>query len=286
MNIILGSTGQIGSYLTEEIKNDGSPFRAVIRDSKKLKNKKIDYRIADFFNIDELKYAFEGGTTLFLLTPENQISKDIIKDTHQIVSNYCKAIKDSGIKKIVGLSSIGAHLESNTGNLMMSRILEHGIESLPVEKIFVRPSYYFSNWLSYIDTVKKYGVLPTFFPEDLPLEMNSPLDVAKLIAKLMLDESKPLQNSIIELTGKDKYSSREVANIISRLMNKPVEIQSIPREQWSETLRSAGFSANTASNLIDMTQSVVDNRVTPEYPVDVIKLPTSLESYLIQHLKK
>lgn len=165
----------------------------------------------------------------------------------------------------------------------MSRILEQALEDLNIEKIFIRPSYYFSNWLGFVESVEKYGVLPTFFPEDLKIEMNSPIDLAKFIAKVMTDTS---TEKVYELTGQQKYSSLDVANTFSKLFNKYITVQSIPQDKWKETLMSFGFTENTATNLSDMTQAVIDHMAVPEHPNKIIKLPTALEQYMEEQVKK
>ncbi|MEM1134287.1 MAG: NAD(P)H-binding protein [Bacteroidota bacterium] len=286
MNIIVGATGQVGSNLINTIKENGFPVRAVVRNPDKVIDKSIETRTADLFNVEQLTEVFKGGITVFVLTPENPASNDIIGDIKRIVENYRKAIQSTDIKRIVGLSCIGAHIESNTGNILMSRILEQGFDDLEVEKIFIRPSYYFSNWLGYLTTVEQYGVLPTFFPEDLKIEMHSPIDLAKFIAKVMTDKPASGNRTIFELTGQQKYSSLDVAKTFSKLLDKDVTTQSISKEQWKETLLSVGFTENTATNLSDMTQAVIDNKAVPERPNDIIKLPMTLEKYMKEQLKK
>ncbi len=286
MNIIVGATGQVGSNLISEIKRNGFPVRAVVRNSNKVFDKTIETRIADLFDVEQLIKAFKGGTSVFVLTPENPASDDIIGDTKQIVENYRKAILSTGIKRIVGLSSVGAHIDDSTGNILMSRILEQGFDGIDTEKIFIRPSYYFSNWLGYWETAKQYGILPTFFPEDLKIEMHSLVDLAIFIAKVMTDTAFTKNQKIYELTGQQKYSSLDVAKTFSKLLENDVTTQSIPKEQWEETLLSVGFTENTAKNLSDMTQAVIDNKIVPERPNNVITLPTTLEKYMKEQLKK
>ena len=147
MNIIVGATGQVGSNLIKELKNNGFPVRAVVRNPEKFTDKTIEVKTADLFNLEQLTETFKGGTTVFVLTPENPASNDILKDTTRIVENYKEAVQATGIKKIVALSCIGSHIDGNTGNVLLSRILEQTLEGLDIEKVFIRPSYYFSNWL-------------------------------------------------------------------------------------------------------------------------------------------
>lgn len=280
MNIIVGATGQVGSYLIQELKQQNVPVRALVRNLQKLSDKTVESQEVDLFDVEKLMKAFQGGTTAFVLTPENPMSNDVIGDTKRIIENYKAAIQATGIKKVVALSCVGAHINGDTGNILMSRILEQGLDELDTERVFIRPSYYFSNWLAYMETVDQHGVLPTFFPEELRIEMHSPIDLAKFAAKVITDTSSSEKRKIYELTGEEKYSSRDVADTFSKVLNKDVTVQPIERDKWQETLLSVGFTVNAARNLADMTQAVIDNLAVPEYPNNIIKLPTTLTDYL------
>lgn len=279
MNIIVGATGQIGSHILNELEKAGLTCRAVIRDQRKLAGRKRDFRQADLFNVEEVKRAFAGGATAFLLTPEDPGSHDPIGDAEKIIENYRTAILTTGIQKIVGLSSIGAHLPGSTGNLAISRIFEEGFKDLPIETTFIRPSYYYSNWLAYAETVQQFNILPTFFPEELTLEMNAPEDVANFIAQVITGQIPAGRREIFELTGPVKYSSSDVARTLSKILGKEVQTQPIPKEDWFETLLSAGFTESTANSLIEMTQVVIDGKALPELPSQVAKLSTKLQEY-------
>lgn len=279
MNIIVGATGQVGSNLIKELKKSGFPVRAVVRNPDKLADKSIEAKAADLFDVKQLITSFRGGSAVFVLTPEDPASNDILGETERIVENYRNAIQETGIKKVVALSCVGAHVEGNTGNILMSRILEKGLADLDAEKVFIRPSYYFSNWLTYWQTMEEQGVLPTFFPEKLKIEMHSPIDLAGFIAKVMTRESFE-GSTVYELVGPRPYSSEDVAEAFSTRFNKTVIVQPIARKNWQESLLSVGFTENTAANLADMTQAVIDGRTALERPDDAVKLPTSLAQYL------
>lgn len=285
MNIIVGASGQVGSAIVKELNHKNLPVRAVIRNAERLPEKGLDMRIADLFSSDQLIDAFDGGTTVFLLTPENPMSNDIIGETKQITDNYRKAIQMTGIRKIVGLSFVGAHIKGNTGNILMSEILEQTFDDLDVEKIFIRPSYYYSNWLGYLDTIEQFSVLPTFFPKDLKIDMNSPIDVAKFVADVIIRSTSSEDKKIFELVGPQKYSSFEVAENFSHLLSKNIETQPVPKKKWHETLISVGFTKNTSSNLSDMTEAVIEGIAKPESEDKAIKLQTSLYEYLEEQLK-
>lgn len=279
MNIILGASGQIGSLIIEELRKHGQPVRGVIRSEEKAKSLSgVQVVVADFFDLNTLKNAFKGGDTTFLLTPENPESKDIIADTRIILSNYREVLRYSGIKKIIGLSSIGAHIDSGTGNMIMSYMLEHAFENLSIEQAFIRPAYYYSNWLGYIETAREFGILPTFFPVDLKIPMIAPPDVAEFAANLIMEPK--TGDKIYEITGPELYSSSEIAHIFGMVLGRKVEAQQIPQENWKSTLLQVGFSDNAAQNLIEMTSAVIDGKTRLEDKDKVIRLKTGFEKYL------
>ncbi|HIH74226.1 MAG TPA: NAD(P)H-binding protein [Methanosarcina sp.] len=280
MNIILGATGQIGSMLVDNLLRKGQPVRVVIRNhlkAQEFKNKGVEVRLADYFDVKALKIAFQGGSSVFLLTPENPRSENFIDEIDTILSNYKEAILSSGVTKIVCLSSMGAQHESGTGNLVASYMLEHAFSDLEVEQTFIRPAYYFSNWLGYVELVKEHGILPTFFPPEMELPMIAPPDVAEFLSDMMI--CKAQQERIYEITGPENYSSLDIVKIFEDVLHKSVILQQIPPEEWESSLMQAGFSKDGTKNLMLMTKAVID-RKTKDETVTRICLPTDFKEYL------
>lgn len=280
MDIILGATGQIGSMLIDNLIKKGQSVRAVVRNSPKaeaLRSKGAEVSIADYFDVEALKKAFQGGSTAFLLTPENPESQDFIGETKTIINNYREAILASGITRIVGLSSNGAQHESGTGNLMASYMLEHAFSDLEIEQVFVRPSYYYSNWLGYLELVKEYGILPTFFPPEMKVPMVAPPDVAEFLSEVIT--CKTPQERIYEITGPHAYSSLDIAKIFGEVLNRSVILQQVLPEEWESTLIQAGFSKDGAKNLVLMTKAVIDGKTKNE-TANPIHFSTDFKSYL------
>src|SRR6185312_9897247 len=62
-----------------------------------------------------LTNAFTGADAVFAMTPPNLGGSNIIRNTTEAGQSFAEAIKKSGVKKVVMLSSIGADLPSGTG---------------------------------------------------------------------------------------------------------------------------------------------------------------------------
>ena len=284
MNIILGASGQVGSAITDFLIEKKVAVRAVIRDAEKaekLKKKGVEVAVADYFDLNALKDAVKGGNLIFVITPETGQSEDILGDTKRILENHRKTIESSEIEAIIGLSSIGAQYEKDTGNLLMSNMLEHEFLSLPINQVFVRPSYYYSNWLISVNMAKENGILSSFYPTDLKINMNSPVDVAEFIADKIsngVDKSE-----LIELVGPELYSPSDIADTMAKALGREVRTQEIPREKWDETMKSVGFSDNAVKNFIEMTELVADGKANPEGKG---KNPISLKTTFADYLKE
>lgn len=290
MNIVVGASGQVGSAIVENLISKNEPVTAVIRNPDKRKElqqfQNISIEIADVFDLPALIKAFKNGKSVLLLTPDDPESNDVMGDTKTMLDNYKKAIDGSQIKKIVGLSSMGAQLETNSGSLKMSYMLEHNFaELIKVQKIFVRPAYYYSNWITSLSAIQDEGVLPTFFPIDLKIPMISPLDVATFLADLMRGtvEGEP----IFEVEGPAWYSSNDIANAFGKVLNRNVVAQEIPREDWWKTIKEFGFTDDVTKNFIEMTQTVADGKAKPHGTDTILKKrDTPFKTYLKEQLEK
>ena len=287
MNIVIGASGQVGSAIVDKLLELKAPVKAVIRNDRKkseLERKGIQVEVADAFDRAALEAAFKDGATVFLLTPETGKSNDVIGDTKKILDNYREAITSSSIKKLVALSSIGAHLSEDSGNLKMSFMLEHAFRDLPVQQIFIRPAYYFSNWLPYVDVAKNKGILPTFYPVDLRIPMTSPMDIAAFVADKMVSDI--AGSPIYEVVGPEWYNSNDVANSLSEILKRKVEARQTPKEQWDEALHKIGFTDDAVANFTEMTEMVNSGKSTPEGLGTISeRTATTLKDYLASKIQ-
>jgi uncharacterized protein YbjT (DUF2867 family) len=272
----------VGGEVAAQLVSKGEAVVGISHSPEKaaaLKEKGMDAAVADARDLTALRTAFRGGTALFIITPETGQEQDVLAETRHILDNYREAAQQAGIQKIVGISSMGAQYEKGTGNLQMSYMLEHAFEDLPVTQIFIRPAYYYSNWLPYLQTVKETGVLPSFYPAGQRISMIAPTDVGRFAATVMTaDEDK---STLYEIEGPQQYTPQDVADAFGKLLNKTVTVQQIPKAAWEKTLESMHFSPDAIKNFAEMTDAVLDGRAAPERNgIGQVKGRTSLEAYL------
>jgi uncharacterized protein YbjT (DUF2867 family) len=265
MDIIMGASGQVGSQIVKELLKNGADVRAIVHSKEKaapLEDAGASCAVADAKDPASLARAFEGGTTLFVLTPEQGQTKDLMAETRAILQHYREAATAAKIGRILGLSSFGAQHAEGTGNLQMSHLLEHAFDGMDAEIAFLRPAYYFSNWLPGIMEAKKTGVLSGFFPDELSLPMVAPADVARFAAQLIGTPS--WKQRVFEIEGPEHYTPKKVAAAAAEVFGRPVKPQQIPEANWPGQLQKMQFSPDSAKNFIEMTKAVIAGKARGE----------------------
>lgn len=282
MNIIMGASGRVGAAIIQHLLQKKEPVKAVVHNAEKAahwQQEGVPVAVADAFDTASLQQAFAGGTAVFVLTPETGKSEDMIGDTTTLLSNYAAAIAASGIQKLVGLSSMGAQHGEHSGNLKMSYLLEHAFKNNSLQQLFVRPAYYYSNWMNYAATVKEKGLLPGFYPIDLKIPMIAPEDVAATVADILTDRRDG--NRIYEVQGPAWYSTADIAAVFAAVYQREVKPQQLPREQWPASLKAIGFTDDAVKNFIEMTELVISGDTAPEQKGAVqLQTHTSFQQYL------
>jgi uncharacterized protein YbjT (DUF2867 family) len=120
------------------------------------------------------------------MVPPNFAARDMkgfIEETGKI---YAEAIKASGIKKVVNLSSIGAHLSSGTGPIAGLHRVENTLNALPdVSITHLRAGFFYINFFSNTDMIKHMGLLGSNYGENIIVRLAHPVDIAEAAAEIL-----------------------------------------------------------------------------------------------------
>jgi uncharacterized protein YbjT (DUF2867 family) len=86
-----------------------------------------------------------------MVPPNNyfDLNLDLLAYYRRLGNNYARAIEQSGVKRVVNLSSIGAHLEKGSGILLGAHDVEQILNklSLDVAITHLRPTSFYYNLL-------------------------------------------------------------------------------------------------------------------------------------------
>ncbi len=267
MNIILGADGHVGSATAKALLKEGQPVTVVLHSDKnaaKWKEQDAVMAIVDVNDTDALHQIFKEGTKAFLLNPPAPPSTDTVAVEKKSVASILKALKGSGIQKVVAESTYGAQPGDGIGDLGVLYELEQGLKEMNIPATIIRAAYYMSNWDMSLETAQKEGMVHTLYPVDFTLPMVSPDDIGQFAARFLME---PIEKTgLQEVEGPKQYSSNDVAAAFSTALNKPVKAIETPPDQWLETLKKMGFSDVAAKSMAAMTKLTKESKEEPKSP--------------------
>ena len=148
--IILGASGNIAKHVIDIlVKEDHIHLTLFLRSAKRLKNKDVSKaRIieGDVLNYSQLKEAIKGQDIVYA---------NLAGDLEAMAKNIVKAMGETGVKKIIFISSIGIYDVPLNSLLKRYRYAADVIEASNLEYTILRPTWFTNaNEVDY-ETTKK-----------------------------------------------------------------------------------------------------------------------------------
>ncbi|KGO95051.1 SDR family oxidoreductase [Flavobacterium subsaxonicum] len=259
--VITGSLGNIGKPLTQDLVQKGHYVTVI--SSKEERRAAIESlgataAIGSFFNVSFLAETFKGADIVYLMEAWEGIGSIFDKDTdfvaafREIGNNYKNAVEQSEVKRLIHLSSIGAHTDRGTGSLYLHNTVETILNELPgdVSIKFIRPVGFFTNLFRHIQTIKTKGEIIQTYGGDRKEPWVSPLDIAATIAEEM---EKSFEGRTIHYVASDEVSPNEVAAVVGEAINMPdLKWTVITDEEMHKGMLAMGMNEWIANGFIEM----------------------------------
>lgn len=255
--IVTGSLGHISKPLTKELVQKG--HKVTVISSKPERQPDIEAlgaiaAIGSLEDVDFLTATFIGADGAYCMIPPNNYfdqSLDLLAYYHRIANHYAQAVKQSGVKRVVYLSSIGAHLEKGLGIILGHHRGEGIMNNLSnVATTFIRPVAFYYNLYGYVEMIKNQGVIAANYGADDQDVWVAPIDIAAAIAE---EFETPLVGSKVRYVASDERTGNETAIILGAAIGKPnLKWIIIPNEQMQDGLEAAGMNPQIAAGLVEM----------------------------------
>ena len=271
--IITGSLGNISKPLTKELVQKGHLVTVI--SSKAERQKEIEAigakaAIGTMEDADFLSATFKGADVVYVMETLGagaffDQNIDATAAINKIGNNYKQAIQQSGVKRVVHLSSIGAHTNKGNGILAFHYNVENILRQLPndVSIKFMRPVGFYINMFAFIPSIKTQGAIVSNYGGDVKKPWVSPLDIAAVIAE---EIEKPFEGRKIRYIASDELSSNEVAKILGEAIGKPdLKWIVIPDEQLLNGMIAAGMNPQVAKGFVEMNASIHSGVLYEDY---------------------
>ncbi len=266
MVIVTGATGKTGSVVALKLLEQGEQVRVISRSAERLESlhrKGAQIAAGDQGDATFLTNALDGADALYLLMPPKFDAEDFRKYYNALGDAAVSAIKNSGVKKVVFLSSLGADKPAGTGPVVGLYDVEQKLLRLTdVDIVFLRPGYFMENLLGNMELIKSKGINGGPMRGDVPITLTATADIGVKAAELLRERSFT-GHSVVEITG-DRLTNEE----ISRTIGAGVGSDPLPYIQFSDddalvAFKAMGLSDNVARSYIELMHGVEKELVGP-----------------------
>lgn len=266
--IVTGSLGHISKPLTEDLLKKGHTIIVISSNAERQKDIEemgATAAIGSVEDIDFLTKTFTGSDAAYcMIPPANYFdhSLNLPEYTLRIGGNYAKAIQQSGIKRVVFLSSIGAHLAKGNGIIKEFHEVENMLSNLPgVDITFMRPTSFYYNIYGFMGMIKQ-GFIATNYGEDKIIYV-SPKDIADAVADEIVT---PTQGKKIRYVASDERTGPETAKVIGEAIDMPdLTWKLVTDEQTQAGLEGAGMQPAIAAGLAEMNSAMRSGKFWEDY---------------------
>lgn len=267
-HVITGSLGHISKPLAQQLLAAGHNVTVVSsrpENTAAIEALGAKAAIGKVEDVDFLTRTFTGADAVYTMVPPKWDAADWKKHIAQIGANYAAAIKAAGVKKVVNLSSMGAHLADGCGPVSGLHFVEQALDAIDGADVrHLRPAFFYQNLLANIGMIKHMNIIGGNYGEQTKMVMVDPADIAAVAAAELLDLSFT-GKSRVYISG-DEKTTHEIASILGKAIGKPeLPWINFKDEDAKAGMLQAGLSEEVARNYVEMGTAYRNGKMQEDY---------------------
>lgn len=266
--VVTGSLGNISKPLAEKLIAAGHTVTVISSKADKVEQIQALGAQAAIGSVEDagfLAKTFIGADAVYTMVPPNFGAKDYKQYIAGIGRNYASAIRTSGVKNVVNLSSVGAHMPEGCGPVSGLYYVEKALNELEdVNVLHLRPGFFYTNFLSNIPMIQQMGIIGGNYGQDARLMLSHPDDIAEEAAGELMDLE--FRYHTIRYLASDERTTRELASILGRAIGKEdLPWVNFTDEETFAGLQQAGLPDEIAHNYTEMGAALRSGEMTSDY---------------------
>jgi len=256
--IITGSLGNISRPLATQLIADGQEVTVIssnLEKSAEIAQFGAQAAIGSVSDENFLVNTFTGADLVYLMVPPDFSASNFRRYIKSVGQHYANAVKAAGVKKVVLLSSIGAHLESGTGPIAGLHDVEQIFDTLEnLDLLVLRPAFFYNNFYANIDLIKHAGIIGSNYGADQSIVLVDPKDIAAAAANKVIEG---FTGKSILYIASDKCKLSEVALALGTAIGKAdLSWVAFDDSQAFDGMVGAGLPVEIANNYVEMGTAI------------------------------
>jgi uncharacterized protein YbjT (DUF2867 family) len=265
MYVITGATGHVGSKVVARLLAKSKSVRMIARHEEKMKNfeeKGAEGLVGSLEDTDFLTRAFRNATAVFAMEPTNPKAENEREYQNIIGGSIANAVKSAGVRYVVNLSSVGAHLQEGAGVVQGLHDQEERLNQIEgLNVLHLRPAYYMENLYSSMGMIKAMNTISWTFDGDKRFPMVATDDIAEVAAAHLINldfEGKQVKY----ILGPRDVSYKEVTSILGKQIGKrDLQYIRVGEEEVKKTLMKWGVSENASEAMVQLADGINQGRI-------------------------
>jgi len=282
---IMGATGHTGGKIARRLLAAGARVRAIGRNPEKLAalaSAGAEVLAGDSRDPAFLAQAFRGADAVYTLLATDRQAPDYAARQDEEGEVIAAALRASGVRRVVALSSLGADVPEGTGVIAGLHRQEQRLQEIAgIDLLVLRPVSFFENLYDSLGTIKEAGMLADTVAPELVVPMIAADDIAAVAAEA-LQARDWTGIAVRELLGPRDISHREAARLIGEAIGQPaLPYVQLSEAEMGEALVGAGLSPSFVALYLEMTRAFNEERISPrEGRTPANTTPSPLEAFV------
>ncbi|CAN5747348.1 NmrA family NAD(P)-binding protein [soil metagenome] len=266
--VITGSLGNISQPIVTNLLAAGHQVKVITSNKDRIAAIEALGATAAAGSVEDpefLKAAFAGADVVYTMVPPKWDAGDWKAHIGSVGKNYAAAIRANGIKWVVNLSSIGAHMAEGAGPVSGLHRAENALNQLEdVNILHLRPGYFFSNLLANIGMVKNMGIIGSNNAAGNTMTLSDTSDIAEAATAALL--ALDFKGHTVKYIASDERTPAEIAATLGKAIGNP----SLPwveftDEQSTGGMVQAGLPQEVANNYTEMGAAMRTGTIMEDY---------------------
>lgn len=265
--VVTGSLGHISKPLTEELVRKGHTVTVISSTAEKraaIEAIGATPAIGSVDDVDFLVTTFSGADAVYCMIPPDYTTPDQVAHYQGIGHSYAQAIAQSGVKRVVHLSSWGAHLERGTGFIVGSHRVEGLLNELTdVAVTHLRAGYIYYNLLHFVNMIRGQGRVVANYGDDDKIVMVAPADIAVAAAEELVT---PATGQTVRYVASDDRSVEDITRVLGAAIGKPdLQWIRLTDEQMKSGMEERQIPTHFIENSIALGASIHNGALREDY---------------------
>jgi uncharacterized protein YbjT (DUF2867 family) len=210
-----------------------------------------------------LSKALKGADAAYLLVPPKMDAEDLRAYYSIMAGAMVTAVRKSGIKKLVFLSSLGAEQDAGTGPVLGLHDCERALGALKnVDIVFLRAGYFYENLIMNAGLIKKLHINSNPTDADAPVFMVAVRDIAAKVADILATQAFK-GHSVVDIFSQ-RITYREATTALGAGVGMPdLRYVQASAPEAIAAMTGMGLSKSVAEAFVDLAHGISQGKVIP-----------------------